>query len=76
MGSVHHFVSPITPIAHLVCCGRQSGGIYLPLFLQCMGLSVEDVKIKFHDFEQTYSIQTFQSFMQKIQNAENMGTPI
>ena len=33
MGSVHHFVSPVTPIAHLVCYGRQSGGIYTYTFV-------------------------------------------
>ena len=39
VGRAHHFVSTITPIAHLVCCGRQNGGLCPPLFLQC-GISV------------------------------------
>ena len=35
VGRAHHIVSANTPIAHLVCYGRQNGGLYPPLFLQC-----------------------------------------
>ena len=34
-GQSHQIVSSNTPIAYLVCCGRQIGGLYPPLFLQC-----------------------------------------
>ena len=33
VGSVHHYVFPITPIAHLVCCEGQNGGIYVATFI-------------------------------------------
>ena len=36
VGRAHRIVSANTPIAHLVCYGRQNGGLYPPLFLQCM----------------------------------------
>ena len=33
VGRAHEFVSASTPIALLVCCGRQNSGLYPPLFL-------------------------------------------
>ena len=35
VGRAHQLVSASTPIALLVCYGRQNGGLYPPLFLQC-----------------------------------------
>ena len=35
VGRAHQLVSTSTPIALLVCCGRQNGGLYPPLFIQC-----------------------------------------
>ena len=40
VGRARQIVSSNTPIAYLVCCGRQIGGLYPPLFLQCIHVSL------------------------------------
>ena len=44
MGRARQIVSSNTPIAYLVCCGRQIGGLYPPLFLQCGGARLSVLK--------------------------------